>query len=186
MELYDDTLFRPAILTQIGPLLAALLQLSHAPLMKPSEQVTSVEQENTSEKKFKMTKDLYDALKRDREQFTCLLHNLLTNCPMSTSMKELIVILGIKGAPKWLQRETRKYLVQQIMQPDGVVSIIAAICGDVLDLGVHWNKLDTVSRLIATSHGSNPDKYYKAICPQVFFPQNSLLLVICNNFLNMM
>lgn len=184
MELYDDILLRPAILTQIGPLLAALLQLSHAPLMKPSEQVTPVGQENTSEKKFKMTTDLYDALKRDQEQFTCLLHNFLTNCPMSTSMKELIVILGIKGAPKWLQREARKHLVQQIMQPNGVVSIVAAICDDVLDLGVHWNKLDTVSRLIATSHGSNPDKYYKAICPQVFFSKNSFLLVICIDFLN--
>ena len=167
VELHDDVLFRPAILTQIGPLLAAVLQLSHAPLTKPSEPVTSVAQENTSEKKFKMTTDLYDALKRDQEQFTCLLHNLLTSCPMSASMKELIVILGIKGAPKWLQRETRKYLVQQVMRPNGVVSIVAAICDDVLDLGVHWNKLDTVSRLIAASHGSNPDKYYRAICPQI-------------------
>ncbi|XP_015430063.1 PREDICTED: transport and Golgi organization protein 6 homolog [Dufourea novaeangliae] len=160
MDLYNETIFRPAIINQLGPLLAALLQLGHAPLIKPN---------NTSENDsaFKMTTDLYGKLKNDQEQFVCLLHQLLNNCPMSASMKELMVILGIKGAPKWLQRETRKFLIQQLMRSNGIISIIIAVCEDTLDLGEHWNKLDTVTRLIATSHGNNPDEYYKAICPQV-------------------
>ncbi|XP_031828491.2 transport and golgi organization 6 isoform X1 [Nomia melanderi] len=160
MNLYNETMFRPAIIAQIGPLLAALLQLGYAPLIKPNNI-------NESDKTFKMTTDLYEQLKKDQERFVRLLHQLLINCPMSTSMKELMVILGIKGSPKWLQRETRKHLIQQIMQPNGVISIIIAICEDTLDIGEHWNKLDTVSRLIATSHEKNSNEYYKAICPQI-------------------
>ncbi|XP_076642286.1 transport and golgi organization 6 isoform X2 [Halictus rubicundus] len=160
MNLYNEIMFRPAIIAQIGPLLAALLQLGYAPLVKPS---------NTSENDgtFRMTTELYEKLKIDQEKFVSLLHQLLNLCPMSTTMKDFMIILGIKGAPKWLQRETRRHLVQQIMQPNGIISIIAAICEDTLDLGEHWNKLDTVSRLIATSHGKNPDEYYGAICPQI-------------------
>ncbi|XP_076182485.1 transport and golgi organization 6 isoform X1 [Ptiloglossa arizonensis] len=167
MELYNESMFRSAILVQLGPLLAALLQLCHAPLMKPLKEFTPMEQENTKENEFKMTTHLYDKLKKDQKQFSCLLQQLLTNCPMPMSMKELMVILGIKGAPKWLQRETRKYLVLQIMQPNGVVSIMSTVCDDFLDVGKDWNKLDTISRLIAVSHGSNPNEYYQAICPQI-------------------
>ncbi|XP_054016476.1 transport and Golgi organization protein 6 homolog isoform X1 [Hylaeus anthracinus] len=165
MELSNDIMFHSAVLVQIGPLLAALLQLSHAPLMKPLEESTSAE--NTSENEFKMTTDLYNKLKKDQDLFTGLMQQLLNSCPMSMSMKEFMVILGMKGAPKWLQRETRKYLIHQLMQPNGIVSLATAVCEDVLDFGEHWNKLDTVSRLIAATHGSDPDHYYQAICPQI-------------------
>lgn len=84
-------------------------------------------------------------------------------------MREMMVILGIKGVPRWLQRETRKYLVQQLMQPNGIISILTIVCENPLDYGQHWNKLDTISRLIATSHGINPNEYYKSICSQVHF-----------------
>ncbi|XP_043522730.1 uncharacterized protein LOC122535335 isoform X2 [Frieseomelitta varia] len=167
IQLYDDIMFRPAILIQIGPLLAALLQLCHAPLMKPSKEATSIREGNANKDKFIMTADLYDELKKDQEHFACLFHKLLNKCPSSTCMKELMVILGITEAPKWLRRETRKYLVEQLMQSNGIVSIIAVVCEDVLDLGEHWDKLDIISRLIVTSHGINADQYYKSICLQL-------------------
>ncbi|XP_043256271.1 transport and Golgi organization protein 6 homolog [Colletes gigas] len=167
MGLNNEITFRSAIFTQLGPLLASLLQLCHAPLMKPCKEFESIKRTDTSRTEFKMTTDLYDKLKRDQELFTPLLHQLLNSCPMSMAMKELMVILGIKGAPKWLQKETRKYLIQQIMQPNGIVSLVTVVCDDILDFGEHWNKLDTVSRLIATSHGNNPKEYYQAICLQI-------------------
>ncbi|KAK9304573.1 hypothetical protein QLX08_004017 [Tetragonisca angustula] len=120
VQLYDDIMFRPAILTQIGPLLAALLQLCHAPLMKPSKEATSIREGNANKDKFIMTADLYDELKKDQEHFACLFHELLT-----------------------------------------------VVCEDVLDLGEHWDKLDIISRLIVTSHGTNADQYYKSICLQL-------------------
>lgn len=141
MELYDDIMFRPPILAQIGSLIAALLQLSYAPLIKPLENTILTQEENESK--------------------------LLNNCPSSVCMREMMVILGIKGVPRWLQRETRKYLVQQLMQPNGIISILTIVCENPLDYGQHWNKLDTISRLIATSHGINPNEYYKSICSQL-------------------
>ncbi|XP_076476756.1 transport and golgi organization 6 isoform X2 [Bombus vancouverensis nearcticus] len=141
MELYDDIMFRPPILAQIGSLIAALLQLSYAPLIKPLENTILTQEENESK--------------------------LLNNCPSSICMREMMVILGIKGVPRWLQRETRKYLVQQLMQPNGIISILTIVCENPLDYGQHWNKLDTISRLIATSHGINPNEYYKSICSQL-------------------
>ncbi|XP_017884516.1 transport and Golgi organization protein 6 homolog [Ceratina calcarata] len=168
MELYTHFTLRPAILAQLGSLFAALLQLCHAPLMKPSAKSASAGQTDISKDgTFTMTTELYEKLKRDQEHFKRLLRELLDNCPTSTSMKELMVILGVKEAPKWLQRETRKYLVEQIIQPNGIVSIVTAVCDDFLDLGEHWNKLDTVCRLIVTSHGNNSEDYYKSICPQL-------------------
>ncbi|CAD1473467.1 unnamed protein product, partial [Heterotrigona itama] len=169
-QLYNDEItYRPAILTQIGPLLAALLQLCHAPLTKPStKQATSIREGNANNKdKFTMTADLYDELKRDQEHFACLFRKLSSKCPSSTCVKELMVILGIAEAPKWLRRETRKYLIEQLVQPNGIASIVDVVCEDVLDLGEHWNKLDIITRLTVASHGTNTDQYYKSICSQL-------------------
>lgn len=167
----NEIMFRPAILAQIGPLLAALLQLCHAPLTEPpsKEAATLIREGNANKDKFTMTVDLYDELKKDREHFARLFHELLSKCASSTWMKELMVILGITEAPKWLRRETRKYLTEQLAQPNGIVSIVAVVfCEDVLDLGEHWDRLDVISRLIVTPHGTNADQYYKSICSQVF------------------
>ncbi|KAG7208656.1 hypothetical protein KM043_014861 [Ampulex compressa] len=168
MNLYNDFIFRPAILSQLGPLLATLLQLSHAPLLKPSEESSSMNGQNAARSEFHMTQDLYRKLKKDQVEFSSKLHWLLVNSPQPMIIKELMVILGLNTAPKWLRRETRKYLIDRIMQPNGVISIFAAVCEDVIDLGEHWDKLDTIARLIATSHGNNPEEYYKAICSQLF------------------
>ena len=45
VELYDDIMFRPAILVQIGSIFAALLQLSYAPLIKPLENTIPIKME---------------------------------------------------------------------------------------------------------------------------------------------
>ncbi|XP_034187175.1 transport and golgi organization 6 [Osmia lignaria lignaria] len=166
MELYNDLTFRPAILAQIGPLLAALLQVCYAPLMKPKTSESS-KQKNTSETEFEMTEELYNKLKNDQEYFTRLFNKFLSECPVSTSMRELMVILGVPEAPAWLRFRTRQHLVQLLMQPNGVISLVAAVCEDVLDLGEHWNKLDTVSRLIVVPPPKNSDKYYESICSQL-------------------
>lgn len=178
MELYNDPTFRPAILAQVHPLLAALLQLCYAPLMKPKTSESS-EEKNTSETDFEMTEDLYNKLKNDQEYFTRLFNKFLNECPVSTTMRELMVILGVPGAPAWLRCRTRQHLVQLLMQPNGVISLVSAVYDDVLDLGEHWNKLDTVSRLIVVSPLKNSDKYYKSIGSQVlitFYLYNFFLL----------
>ncbi|XP_046828756.1 transport and Golgi organization protein 6 homolog [Vespa crabro] len=180
IEYYNGSLLRPAVLSQFGPLIAALLQLSYAPLTKPNEEQLPLKQENEMNKEqFIMTIDLHKKLQNDQKQFLSELLTLFDNCPQYIIMKELMIILGIQKAPMWIRRITRKHLIEKIQQPNGVVSLIATLCNDTLDFGTDWNKLDVLARLIATSHEMNKNKYYEAICPQLL---NLLTLKQINHY----
>lgn len=162
-DFFDEMSLRLSLLSQLGPLLGGLLQLSYAPLMKP----TNDSKEQISSSEFKMTKELYEKLSKDQIEFRETLSSLIEKCPLATIVKEFMVILGIKEAPKWIRKITQNYLIDAIVRPHGILALIDAVCGDTIDLGAHWDKLDTVARLVATSHGQDPDKYYNAVCSQV-------------------
>ena len=164
LELYDDLNLRPIVLLRIGFLMAALLQLSHAPLAKP---VDKVQPTNLNNQEFQMTTEEYQRLQNRQKVFHTKFISLLSNCPRNICFRELMTILGMQNAPKWLRKETQNYLIKMLMQSNGVSSLIATIYNDNLDLGMDWRKLDTFSRLIAVTHGKNIDEYYKAVCPQV-------------------
>lgn len=148
--------------------MAALLQLSHAPLAKPPNETEQSNVVARTEQEFRMTLEEYDRLQNCRKEFHGKLISLLNECPRYICFRELMVILGMQNSPRWLRRETQNYLIKMLMQPNGVLSLIGAICEDGLDLGADWRKLDTIAKLMAVSHGKNPDEYYKAVCPQVF------------------
>ncbi|XP_015181586.1 PREDICTED: transport and Golgi organization protein 6 homolog [Polistes dominula] len=181
IEYYNRSFLRPAVLSHIGSLIAALLQLSYAPLQKPKEEELPLKQEKeTNEKEFVMTVDLYEKLKYDQKQFLSELKRLFDNCPQYIIMKELMVILGNKEAPSWIRKITIQHLIHKIQQPNGVLSLINTLCDDtMLDLGTDWKKLDIITRLIATPHGNDKNKYYEAICPQLL---NFLTLKNVNNY----
>lgn len=166
LDLFDDLNLRPDVLSQIGPLMAALLQLSHAPLAKPSNK--DEQSLNINKQAFHMTVEEYQRLQNRQKEFHTKFISLLNNCPQYLCFRELMIILGMQNAPKWLRKETQNYLIKLLIQPNGVLSLIAAICEDDLDLGTDWRKLETVSKLIAVSHGKNTEEYYKTICPQVY------------------
>lgn len=165
LDLFDDLNLRPAILSQIGPLMAALLQLSHAPLAKPSSKIQ--QSSNVNKQEFHMTIEEYQRLQNRQKEFHAKFISLLNNCPQYICFRELMIILGMQNAPKWLRKETQNYLIKILVRSNGVLSLITAICEDDLDLGADWKKLETVCKLIAASHGKNAEEYYKAVCPQV-------------------
>ncbi|XP_014601091.1 PREDICTED: transport and Golgi organization protein 6 homolog isoform X1 [Polistes canadensis] len=181
IEYYNQGFLRPAVLSHIGSLIAALLQLSYAPLKKPNKEELQLKQEKEmNEKKFVMTVDLYKKLQYDKKQFLFELERLFDSCPEYLIMKELMVILGNKEAPLWIRKKTRQHLIHKIQQPNGVLSLINTLCDDtMLDLGTDWKKLDVISRLIATPHETDQNKYYEAICPQLL---NFLTLKNLNNY----
>lgn len=164
LDLFDDLTLRPAVLLRIGPLIAALLQLSHAPLAKPSNEVQSTD---LNSQEFRMTIEEYQKLQNRQKAFHTKLISLLNSCPRNICFRELMAIFGVQNAPRWLRKETQNYLIKMLMQPNGVSSLIATIYNDGLDMGADWRKLDTLSRLIAATHGKNIDEYYEAVCPQV-------------------
>ena len=114
-----------------------------------------------------MTTELYEKLSQDQKEFQQILLRLMDDCPRSTVVKELMLILGIETAPNWLRRRSRIYLIDSIIKPNGIIALVDALCNDTIDVGVHWNKLDTVSKLVALSHGEDREKYYDAVCSQV-------------------
>ncbi|KAK0179344.1 hypothetical protein PV327_005103 [Microctonus hyperodae] len=159
-DLSKEISLKPAIITQLGPLLGALLQLAHAPLMKP----TNI---NIHSSDFHMTDELYNKLLNDQAEFKVRLNDLIKNCQLSAVMKELMVLSGMEGAPKWLKRITRSYVAEAIVEPTGIMSLISAICEDTLDIGKHWNKINTISQVIATSYSKDPEQYFNAVCKQL-------------------
>ncbi|KAJ8680944.1 hypothetical protein QAD02_016731 [Eretmocerus hayati] len=178
LEYFDKTILRPALITQLDCLLAALLQLSHAPLKKPSNL-----QENPTTSDFHMTSELYNQFFNEQKAFKRKLHEFLENCPQTELMKEFMVILGIKNNPKWLQTIIKSYLTERIMLPNGIAILTTAICDEVTDLGKCWNKLDITAQLVATSHGPNSEVYYDSICHQIlemFTSRNRQRVLIAN------
>lgn len=164
-DCFGEVSLRSALLPQLGPLLGALLQLSYAPLAKPS---TAEGEQNVDQSlEFKMTKDLYERLTKDQDEFRRTLSRLIEDCPQASVIKEFMIILGVKNSPNWIRRRARAYLIDCIVRPNGIVALVDAVCNDVIDLGTHWDKMDTVARLVATSHGQDPDKYFDAVCAQV-------------------
>lgn len=174
MDCFDDIVMRPAVLPQLGPLLAALLQLSTAPLMKPCREDEKYEAKSSHQltttsttAKFNMSLELYKQLKTEQDKFKERLVSLINVSPQSAVIKELMIILGMQGAPNWLKRETRRFLIDRIMKPGGIAALTLSICDGGLDLGVHWSKLDVIAKLIATPQSADPDMYYSSICSQL-------------------
>ncbi|XP_066597836.1 transport and Golgi organization protein 6 homolog isoform X1 [Prorops nasuta] len=165
VDYYHDIILRPTIIPQLGPLLAALLQLSHAPLIKPSTEDSNESHDHKSA--FIMTTDLYNKFKCDQGQYQLKLQFLLENCPQFIIFKELMVILGIKNRPTWLQKITMKYLIDRVIEPNGVLALLSAVFDNTLDIGLHWEKLDTIAKLIASPQGNDLKKYYHSICSQL-------------------
>ncbi|XP_058804800.1 transport and Golgi organization protein 6 homolog [Phymastichus coffea] len=181
LELFGKNTFRVAVMSKLDCLLVALLQLSHAPLKKPTDNQTTA---NISNSDLEMTPLLYQQLKNEQESFYNKLQYVVENCPQSLLIKELMVILSIKNNPKWLQINIKCLLTERIMLPNGITALTLAICNDVSDLGKCWDKLDITAKLVATSHGSDTEKYYNSICPQILdlfhSKENTQAIIIAN------
>ncbi|XP_012275451.1 transport and Golgi organization protein 6 homolog isoform X2 [Orussus abietinus] len=167
VDCYKEVALRPALINEIGSIIAALLQLSHVPLMKPIPDDKLIDQADKQDVQFKMTFALYKQLMNDQKEFSSKLQYIIDECPKSVIMKYMLIILGLPNAPNWLRKHTRKYLIEQIMQPNGVMSLMLAMCEDTLDIGTHWDKIDTAAKLITIPHTSYSNSYYDSICPQL-------------------
>lgn len=159
-ECFDEISLKPAILTQLGPLLSGLFQLAHATLMKPTNSTTDPS-------KFQMTEILFNKLTNDQLEFRKNLQTLIENCQLSTVMKELMVLFGARNSPRWLQKYLKTYLVDGLMKPTGVVSLFTTTCDNALETRTYLENIDTISKLVTTLHGQDPDKYYTSICSQI-------------------
>ena len=114
-----------------------------------------------------MTNELYSKLKTEQEEFHSKLVKLVEQCPQSIAMKELMILQGAQKSPKWLRAHVKKFLINGIIQPNGIISLIQAVCENTGESGTTWENLEVVARLISVSHGINTEEYYDSVCSQV-------------------
>jgi len=176
----------------MSDILASLVQVSFAPLMKPSpatsESSNQAEIEiDPTEDKFVMTEDLFKRLSADQERYRKELTRLTQKSYQPTVVRNLIVLQGsakgtkksgemkdaVKPAPKWFYKKISEMLTGRLTAENGVSNVIRGVLdmggGDMAD-NMDWQKIG----LIATVLGNPPEgnyasveNYYKEICPQI-------------------
>jgi len=166
-------------------ILAALVQISNAPLMKPTESETVsaeplVEAVVEDEEKFVMTSELHERLSNDQARFKLSLENIIIRNYQPTVIKQLLVLQGNakdkkrvgKASPKWFTKRVSELLSERLIAEGGVANVIRGV----LDMGgddaeaMDWHKVN----LVATVLGNPPEgnyasieQYYAKICPQI-------------------
>ncbi|KOB68448.1 Transmembrane and coiled-coil domain-containing protein 7 [Operophtera brumata] len=132
--------------------LAALMQLSFAPLKKPG-----------TYNHFVMTQEMYDKLKEDRKQFLIIYEHLVANCFQPTLMKELLVLQSVSepSPPMFVKRVIAKEMSRRLLAPGGLLSLIRCFIESYdIDTGFEWKKVDMICRLVATKHGAITENDY--------------------------
>lgn len=132
--------------------LAALIQLSFAPLKKPG-----------TYNHFVMTQEMYDKLNEDRKQFVIVYEHLVANCFQPTLMKELLVLLNVSelSPPAFVKRVIAKEMSRRLVSPGGLLSLIRCFIESYdIDTGFEWKKIDMICKLVATKHGAITENDY--------------------------
>lgn len=140
--------------------LAALIQLSFAPLKKPG-----------TYSNFTMTQELYDRLNIDRKKYQKVYENLVENCFQPILMKELLVLQGVTDPqpPAFVKRVIAKEMSYRLLAPGGLLSLIRCFIESYgIDSGFEWKKIDLICKIVATKHGNGSENdYLSNICLQL-------------------
>jgi len=180
----------------MSDILASLVQISYAPLMKPSlpQESQTCDSSNeaqieidTTEDKFVMTEDLFKRLSADQERYRKELTRLTEKCYQPTVVRNLIVLQGsakgtknssgskdaVKPAPKWFYKKVSEMLTGRLTGENGVSNVIRGVLdmggGDTAD-NMDWQKIGLVATVLGNPPEGNyasVEKYYQQICPQI-------------------
>ncbi|KPI94725.1 Transmembrane and coiled-coil domain-containing protein 7 [Papilio xuthus] len=149
--------------------LAALIQLSFAPLKKPGVYTN-----------FTMTQEMYDKLNLDKKKYIKIYDHLVSNCFQPILMKELLVLQNVKDKtpPAFVRRTITKELSRRLIAQGGLLSLIRCFMDSLeMDSGIEWKKIDIICKLIATKHGDTcENEYVQNICNQL-----KQILILNNN-----
>lgn len=162
--LYEEPTLHSLIIPQhLGDMLAALCQLSFAPLKKPA----AGNSDSKSSDGFVITTELWNRLYSDKKIFYQHLDRLVSRIYQPLVIRELMVIQGNKNCPMWLKRSVSKLLSERLVKHGGVLATVQAIL-DVTNTAspAHSVQIETMAKLI-TNPQSQDDKYHDIICPQI-------------------
>ncbi|CAK1550062.1 unnamed protein product [Leptosia nina] len=140
--------------------LAALIQLSFAPLKKPGVF-----------KNYTMTEEKYTILSKERCKYVEIYEDLVTNCFQPMLMKELLVLQNVSKieTPTFVNRVVAREMSRRLIASGGLISLIRCFleCYNI-DTGVEWKKIDMICKIICTKHGNSTEmEYISNICNQL-------------------
>ena len=171
----------------LGDLLAAMVQLSHAPLKKPSPKIDSGT-EDTKSGEFEMTEVLYENLQLEQGIFANKLDALVDDVYQPLVVKSLLLLqtcgasqvkkplpksvnAKMSRTPKWVQEACGKLLSRCLVAKNGVLNVIQGV----FDVGT--NETDNaqkyqviagvVSNPPSTGKYSDLEKYFQLVSPQL-------------------
>ncbi|XP_053613265.1 transport and Golgi organization protein 6 homolog [Plodia interpunctella] len=158
---YEVSVLKNIIITlHLVDYLAMLIQLSFAPFKKPGVYTD-----------YTMTQVKYDALSSDRQKYLQVYKHLVTHCFQPTLMKELLVLQSVinPSPPAFVKRVVAKEMSQRLMAPGGLLSLIRCFIESFnVDSGCEWRKIDVISKIVSTKHGSGTEEQYlQNICSQI-------------------
>lgn len=180
LELSRYKQFNTLIVTKhLGDILGCLVQIAHAPLIKPKdEDESSVDAKDIEVKEdaFVMTHDLYERLSKDQERFKSELDRIIEKTYQPSIVKYLLVLQSssdtkVRKTPKWFTSTISNLLSSRLVLPGGVLNVVRGI----MDLGgeaesFDWKKVGLVANVIGNPpHGkyADTDQYYSKVCPQL-------------------
>jgi len=180
LELSRYKQFNTLIVTKhLGDILGCLVQIAHAPLIKPKdEDETSTDAKNIEVKEdaFVMTHDLYERLSKDQERFKKELDRIIEKTYQPSIVKHLLVLQSSSDnksqkTPKWFTSTISNLLSSRLVLSGGVLNVVRGI----MDLGgegdsFDWKKVGLVANVIGNPpHGkyADTDQYYSKVSPQL-------------------
>jgi len=198
LELSKYKQFHSLMLTRhLGDILACLIQISNAPLVKPkdSDAVPVSEEIKVNEDNFVMTAELYERLSQDQERFGHELATILDKTYQPMLIKYLLILLSSKDAkgkkpPKWFVKYIQTQLSVRLTSENGVANVIRAV----LDLGgegtsFDWTKVSMVADVLGNppkyDKYSDTEQYFAKICPQLLelmkSDESTVSLIACTS-----
>ena len=182
LELAKFKQFHTIIITkQLGDILACLIQISSAPLVKPKNEEKDETKDDIEVKddNFVMTEDLYERLTQDQERFRAELEKILEKSYQPLLVKCLLILLGGRDTkkkderpPMWFLKSIQALLSSLLMKDNGVMQVVRGVMdlggdGDTFD----WSKVGMVADVLGNppkySKYSETELYYSKICPQL-------------------
>lgn len=179
IEILSAPSLRALIITHLGDLMSAMLQVIHAGVLKKPVKNASgeiVNNSNADAKTFVMTDEWYEKLLKDRNEFKLIYQKLIEDIYKPLVIKELLILLAptksisngeVIRPPLWLKRAISNQLTGYLVSPGGVSLVMRAMCDSTSD-AVDWHKAEVLAKLISTVQGNLSDEeFYSKISPQV-------------------
>jgi len=181
LELAKYKQFNTLIVSKhLGDIVGCLVQVAHAPLLKPKEDVDEnkddVKDIEVKEDAFVMTTELYERLSKDQVRFKSELDRIIEKTYQPLIVKYLLVLQSNSGGdgkkcPKWFCKTVNSLLSSRLILPDGVLHVVRGI----MDLGgeeerFDWKKIGLIGNVLGNPpHGNyhETEVYYSKVCPQL-------------------